>query len=133
MSSRNVLLEGDYLPPNELSQKAINSLAAKLGSEFAGFTQCASQLQQFDTGCNKSLAKLLALNGGETKEMLTDFLFKATGLEKFVYYSASFVLLRGCWLETGESLLGHRHFSEYCASRNSYSKSHGGSFCACGF
>ena len=43
---------------------------------------------------------------GETKEMLSDLLFKATGLEKVVYYSASFVLLRRCWLETGESLLG---------------------------
>ena len=62
--------------------------------------------QQFDTGCSKSLAKLLALDGGETKEMLTDLLFKATGLEKVAYFDQRIITAFTRVLETGESLLG---------------------------
>jgi hypothetical protein len=142
ISSRNFLMEGDFLPANELSQKAINSLAAKLGSGSAGIASnlsaqertslfmtmtddrlgrtqtgrlvrakvAAALHQQFDTGCSKSLAKLLALDGGETKEMLTDLLFKATGLEKVGYFDqriiSAFTRVLGNW----GIAFGHRNF-----------------------
>ena len=62
------------------------------------------------------------------KEMLTDLLFKATGLEKVIYFSASLVLLRGCWLETGESLLGAGTFNNIALLDSAIVKATGAPF-----